>query len=51
MLEGEYMILQRKANDKINSIVDVLWYVDKSELDESKRNDIIIPSGHIHNSL
>ena len=48
MLEGEYMILQRKANDKINSIVDVLWYVDKSELDESKRNDIIIPSGHIH---
>lgn len=42
------MIIERKANDKINSILDVIWYVDESNLEESRRSDIIVPSGHIH---
>jgi len=42
------MIIQRKPNNMIGSIVDVLWYVDERDLDEKHRKDIIVPSGHIH---
>jgi len=42
------MIAQRKANDTTSSIVDVIWYVDEYHLSESRKSDIIVPTGHIH---
>lgn len=42
------MIIQRKPNNMIGSMVDVLWYVDERDLDDKHRKDIIVPSGHIH---
>ncbi len=42
------MIKQRKANDDINSILDIIWFVDESNLKDSRKSDIIVPSGHIH---
>lgn len=41
------MIIQRKAGENIQSMIDVIWYVDE-RLTEDKRTDIIMPSGHIH---
>ena len=42
------MIIQRKISGKISSIIDLLWFIDERDLNENRRNDIIIPTGHIH---
>ena len=42
------MIVQRKTDEKLNSLVDLLWYVDENGLYESERNDIAMPTGHMH---
>jgi AraC-like DNA-binding protein len=42
------MIVQRKPKDKIRSMVDIIWYVEEPYLEEDKRKDIIVPTGHIH---
>lgn len=41
------MILQRKV-DKKNSLLDVICYVEKNPIETHRRNDIIVPTGHIH---
>ena len=41
------MIIQRNPKNRINSIADVIWYVDEN-LDDARRNDTIAPTGHIH---
>lgn len=41
------MILQRKV-DRKNSLLDVIWYVEENPIENNRRNDIIVPTGHVH---
>ena len=42
------MIVQRKVNEEISSILDLIWYVEEDNLEDARSNDIIVPTGHIH---
>ena len=42
------MIIQRKASEGIDTIIDVIWYVNENHLELERQDDIIIPSGHVH---
>lgn len=42
------MIIQRKTNGQLHTMVDILWFVDETDLAEERRTDTITPSGHIH---
>lgn len=41
------MIVQKKLDDQSQAL-DVLWFVDKKDLNDEERVDILVPSGHIH---
>jgi len=42
------MIIQRKPMETLQPYIDLIWYVDEYFPDEDKRQDVIMPSGHLH---
>lgn len=39
------MIIQRKVE---NSPIDILWYVNETDISVDKQSDILVPTGHMH---